>query len=497
MLLKNIIYSTESISRSPNSGSDGFQNKPLEFEGVQGIFSIRFATSNAKEMALNLEHVFGLEKIAQLGLENGNPFLSTHVLRKNNVVFEIMTTLEPPLNSYASQMDLKNRQTVSIDLDIKIKFENILMDILGIHEKQMILEALKYRTVRKLMIEHDNVDKDKLEALLLEAKTASSLDKFVATHGMGVSDIVFTVKNLRKVFAKAIAAGAVIICHPRVVGDNQGSVLIATIGVPFSDLQHTLVENLNYSGVYLPKYAKCDPVQNSSKADSLLCEIDHCVQNFSWNELTANAKFYISAFGLHKFWSVDENDVSTENSGLRSVVLTNFNGNVIMPMNEPVKSKMRGQIEEFYDFYGGPGVQHIALKTNDIITTVGFLKSRGLEFNTISDNYYREVEKRLLYYNIELHEPFDLLKEHQILADFDPNTRFKQKNGKFHCHYILQIFSKPIHDRPTFFFEIIQRHNHNGFGKGTFKGLFESIEEQQKLRGTLIPTEDETNDSQF
>lgn len=491
MWLEKMPYEAENFGPNQRSSRDVVQNKPFEFEGVQSILSVRFATSNAKQMALYLQHVFGLEKLAFQGLENGNVLLSTHVLRMNDVVFEIMTSLETPMDTLQPRVQTNSEGTDCKQNNFGTEKETIIMDILGFSDRQRVLEALRYHSVRKLTDKLNIEDKEKLRRYVVEANVASAIDRFVALHGMGVFDIVLAVKNIRKLVAKAASAGAVIISHPEVSKDEQGSVIIATIKTPFSDLRHTLIENLDYIGPYLPNYGKSTVKDNSFETLSVISEFDHCVLNFTWNELATNAKFYISAFGFHKFWSVDDSDVSTENSGLRSIVLSNFNGKVLMPMNEPAKSKMRGQIEEFYDFYGGSGVQHIALKTDDIISTVLCLKTKGLEFNTVSENYYLDLEKRLLFYKIELHEPFEVLKELQILADFDPNTRFKQKNGKFHCHYILQIFSKPVHDRPTFFFELIQRHNHHGFGKGTFKGLFESIEEQQKLRGTLVPVEEE------
>lgn len=180
--------------------------------------------------------------------------------------------------------------------------------------------------------------------------------------------------------------------------------------------------------------------------------------------------------------------MSTGATALKSVVMASANGKVKMPINEPAKGIMKGQIEEFYEFYKGPGVQHIALITRDIIALVKAMRLRGIDFNTISDAYYKNLEERLNKDSIKLFESFEELKALHILVDFDLASKYLHRDGRYRCHYILQIFTKPLHDRPTLFLEIIQRHHHNGFGKGTFKGLFETIEAQQRLRGTLVPS---------
>lgn len=454
--------------------------------GIQSFYSVRLVTSSAKEMAAYLQTILGLEKIAYQGLENGNSCLASHVLRKNDVVLEISGTLETRTDF---RYDSKKKCALEVE---KTEMENKTMHTLEYLECQrsVVRESLRYNAVQKYFGK-PGATKQNGHKIVLEAATASAVEDFISIHGMGVFDVVFLVKDVRRVFSKAVAAGALVIRQPEITSDKNGSVFIATVGTPVSDLRHTLVQLVDYKGPYLPGYASVEPKQGNvaQSTAGVLCDIDHCVQNFSWNELNVSTQFYISAFGLHKFWSVDDKDVSTENAGLRSIVLTNTNQRVKMPINEPAMAKMRGQIEEFYDYYGGPGVQHIAIRTDDIIETVITMKKRGIEFNSVSSTYYKKLGEHLDIYNIELHEDLKILKEHHILLDFDPSTRFKQKNGKFLCHYILQIFTNPIHDRPTLFFEIIQRYNHNGFGKGTFRGLFESIEEQQKLRGTLVSTE--------
>ncbi|WPK24803.1 hypothetical protein PUMCH_002094 [Australozyma saopauloensis] len=458
-------------------------------DGIQSFFAVRLATSNAKEMAAYLCHIFGFTEIATRDLENGNICVCSHVLRKDDVVFEVVGTLET--RSDTSYTKAKDKFQIShppegnfIDLETKI------LNFLGGSEdlRQNVHEALQYNGIRKLIDELGKLNQPVVLSAIEEASMASKINEFVSLHGIGVIDVAFEVKNVRNLYSKAISAGATIINPPKLSRDLNGGVLIATVGSPISDIHHTLVEFLDYNGPYLPSYA---PAKSHTVEDRefVLQGIDHCVQNYHFGELIPSTNFYMSAFGLHKFWSVDDKDISTSNSGLRSIVISNLNEKVLLPFNEPVESKMRGQIEEFYDYYGGPGIQHIALRTNNIIAMVRSLKSQGLEFNTISDEYYEALKQKLTLLKIELYEDFEELKSHHILADVDQSSLYHLQDGKLRSNYILQIFSKPIHDRPTLFFEIIQRYNHNGFGKGTFKGLYESIEEQQKLRGTLTPTE--------
>lgn len=496
LLLKELPFYSSLTSKSRPKTTEGI--KPCEVDGIQEFFSVRFASSNAKEMAQYFQMVFGMTKVAFQGLENGNKCVSSHVLVNGKVTFEVMGSLETRTDIAYSNRVKQTSKTPRFSLIFKessilAKTEKKALEIVGesARVRACVLEALRYDSVQSCVRSAGAKDKDIVSAIIQEANMASFVSDFVASHGVGIFDVVFKVKGLKRVFSKAVATGATVIRQPEQISDEYGSVWIATVGTPLSDLHHTLVEIIDYTGPYLPNYAKVNSKSYGNERNVLLNEIDHCVQNFTWNQLVLSSKFYISAFGFHKFWSVDDRDVGTSNSGLRSIVLANSNESVLMPINEPVKSKMRGQIEEFYDYFGGPGVQHVALRTSDIISCITELRSRGMEFNTMSERYYDDLKTRLNFFKIELHEDFKLLKQNNIAADFDPSTRFKQKNGLFHCHYILQIFSKPIHDRPTLFFEIIQRHNHNGFGKGTFKGLFESIEEQQKLRKTLVPTQEE------
>lgn len=409
----------------------GHYTSKVATDGILDIHSVRFASANAKETARFMEYAFGLQEIAYKGLETGSTFLASHVVRTGNVVFEIVNSLGQA-NGYTNG-----------------------------NTKSGIMDEEEYAIITS---------------------------DFVHRHGLGVLDVAISVVNAEESFAKAVKAGALVVSEPMVVSDDSGSIKTATVRVPDTDLMHTLVENINYTGVFMPYYQKSELVVKPGNNVGLRC-VDHCVQNHTWNLMMPYARFYAAAFGLHKFWSVDDKDVYTGATALRSIVMASANGKVKLPINEPAKGQMKSQIEEFYDFYNGPGIQHIALRTTDILATVTELRHRGVEFNTIADTYYENLENRLSADSIELYEDFDLLKKNHILVDFDPESRFKTTRGIYRCNYILQIFTKPLHDRPTLFFEIIQRRHHNGFGKGTFKGLFETIELQQKLRGTLVPSD--------
>ncbi|KAG9556346.1 4-hydroxyphenylpyruvate dioxygenase, partial [Aureobasidium melanogenum] len=202
--------------------------------------------------------------------------------------------------------------------------------------------------------------------------------------------------------------------------------------------------------------------------------IDHCVGNQDWNEMDDVCAYYEKALGFHRFWSVDDKDMCTEFSALKSVVMASPNEVIKMPINEPAEGKKQSQIEEYVDFYGGAGVQHVAFRTTDIVTAIRNLKARGMEFIKVPETYYVAMRKRLEAAGMKLNEDFDVLASLDILIDFDEGG------------YLLQLFTKHVLDRPTVFIEIIQRNNFDGFGAGNFKSLFEAIEREQELRGNLI-----------
>lgn len=437
---------------------DGHVNCKFPLDGIVCFYAVQFATSNAKEMATYLQNAMGFEYVAYRNLETGSRLIAGHVLKNGNVVVEVVTSLKStPQNSQP---------------EVAEKLLKYFPGNLGPH---LALIASHYHEV------HHDMSRE----LAYDAILANTADQFISRHGMGVLDVSLEVTDVDLVYSLAVTNGAILIQPPLTFHDRYGLVKLAKVRVPDTDLHHTLVQRLEYRGAYLPGYKPLELYHDMLRIS--FCEIDHCVQNYSWNEMQRYARFYAAAFGLHKYWSVDEADISTGNTALRSLVMASTNGKVKMPINEPAETRLVGQIQEYIEFFGGPGIQHIALRTRNIIDTVVSLRTRGVEFNDISYSYYHDLGKRLASDRIRLHEDMDQLMANNILVDFDPESKFPRKDGSFGCNYILQIFTKPLHDRPTFFFEIIQRRHHNGFGKGTFKGLFETIENQQRLRGTLVP----------
>jgi 4-hydroxyphenylpyruvate dioxygenase len=297
----------------------------------------------------------------------------------------------------------------------------------------------------------------------------------LSTHGDAVKDVSFEVDDVRKVYESAIKNGARGVKAPEVLSDEDGEVIVATVAT-YGDTTHTLVQRGGYSGVFMPGFrraaARQDPLDNILPAVHLDA-IDHCVGNQDWGEMDNVCDYYEKALGFHRFWSVDDKTVCTEYSALKSVVMASPNELVKMPINEPAHGKRKSQIEEYVDFYSGSGVQHIALRTSNIIAAVSNLRARGVEFITIPDSYYKQMKVRLSKSSVRVKEDTELLKELGILIDFDEGG------------YLLQLFTKPLMDRPTVFIEIIQRCNFNGFGAGNFRSLFEAIERDQAERGNL------------
>eukprot|EP00871_Galdieria_phlegrea_P000532 jgi/Galph1/147/GphlegSOOS_G4973.1 len=297
------------------------------------------------------------------------------------------------------------------------------------------------------------------------------LGKFVQQHGDGVKDLAFEVEDCEAAFQEAVRNGAKVIQKPQTMSDEHGQVVVATIYAGYGDMHHSLVERKNYKGAFMPDYKK-DPLVSSLPVPSLQV-IDHCVSNQPDGEMNRVVEWYIKTLGFHRFWSVDDSQIHTEYSALRSVVVTDTKERIKMPVNEPAAGKKKSQIQEFVDYYGGPGIQHIALHTMDIIGAIAALRSRGVNFIQAPKTYYEDLRKRLAGASIKVKEDLDKIESLDILVDFDDRG------------YLLQIFTRPLQDRPTFFIEIIQRHNHSGFGAGNFKSLFEAIEKDQALRGNL------------
>ena len=243
----------------------------------------------------------------------------------------------------------------------------------------------------------------------------------------------------------------------------------------YGDTVHTLVERKNYKGKFLPGYVlatQVDPIIKLLPPIGLDF-IDHIVGNQPDNEMTPACEWYEQKLDFERFWSVDDTQIHTEYSSLRSVVVTDFDETIKMPINEPANGLKKSQIQEYVDFYGGAGVQHIAFNTQDIIKAVENARARGGDFLEVPDTYYDNLRERLKSSKLKVTESIDVLQKLKILVDYDENG------------YLLQIFTKPVEDRPTLFYEFIQRKNHQGFGAGNFKSLFEAIELEQGRRGNL------------
>ena len=288
----------------------------------------------------------------------------------------------------------------------------------------------------------------------------------IAKHGDGVRDMAFWVDDARDAYAKAIERGATSVQEPTVLKDDDGEIVIAGIRT-YGDTIHSIVERRNYKGLFMPGYRAVQSPYNPPGTG--LKYVDHCVGNVELGKMNEWVEFYSRVLGFYNLLSFDDKAISTEYSALMSKVMSNGNGRIKFPINEPAKGKKKSQIEEYLDFYRGPGVQHIAIATDDIIKTVRELKSRGVEFLSIPRVYYETVLDRVG----KIDEDIEPLAELGILVDHDDEG------------YLLQIFSKPVQDRPTIFFEIIQRKGAKSFGAGNFKALFESIEREQALRGNL------------
>ncbi len=288
----------------------------------------------------------------------------------------------------------------------------------------------------------------------------------IRLHGDGVRDLAFWVDDARDAYAKAIARGAESAGEPQVLTDEHGEVVIAAIRT-YGDTIHSIVERRNYRGLFLPGFV---PVTSEYKPSPVgLKYVDHCVGNVELGKMNHWVGFYADVLGFFNLLTFDDKDISTEYSALMSKVMSNGNGRIKFPINEPASGKKKSQIEEYLDFYRGPGVQHIAIATDDIISTVRQLKARGVEFLRTPGTYYDEVFDRVG----KIDEDTTALRELGILIDRDDEG------------YLLQIFTKPVEDRPTLFYEIIQRKGAKGFGKGNFRALFESIEREQAARGNL------------
>ena len=289
----------------------------------------------------------------------------------------------------------------------------------------------------------------------------------IRRHGDGVKDIALWVDDAESAWRETTTRGAISVREPETLRDADGEVRMASIAI-YGETIHTFVERRNYRGMFLPGYVQANPLDLACRPTGLK-HIDHIVGNVGFGEMDRWASFYRDVMGFRMLKHFDEKDISTEYSALMSKVMTNGNERIKFPLNEPAVGRRKSQIEEYLDFYNGPGVQHMALATDDIIETVSTLERNGVEFMSVPAAYYDELRSRVG----DIDEPLDVLRALNILVDRDDEG------------YMLQIFTKPVEDRPTLFYEIIQRKGSRGFGKGNFKALFEAIERDQASRGNL------------
>jgi len=292
------------------------------------------------------------------------------------------------------------------------------------------------------------------------------INEHINKHGDGVKVVALWVDDATKAWKETTSRGAKSFMEPQKEEDENGYVVRSGIHT-YGETVHIFVERSNYNGIFLPGYKKWESHYNPEPVG--LKFVDHMVGNVGWNEMNDWCKFYGEVMGFAQIISFDDKDISTDFTALMSKVMSNGNGRIKFPINEPAEGKKKSQIEEYLDFYNGPGVQHIALATNDIVKTVSAMRDRGVEFLYVPETYYDDVLDRVG----EIDEDIEILKKHGVLIDRDEEG------------YLLQLFTKPVVDRPTMFFEIIQRKGAQSFGKGNFKALFEAIEREQESRGTL------------
>jgi 4-hydroxyphenylpyruvate dioxygenase len=299
-----------------------------------------------------------------------------------------------------------------------------------------------------------------------EAHAGTWVGEHVREHGDGVVDLAMTVPDAETAYQQAMAAGATSLAEPAVAEDEHGKVVTAAIAT-YGQTRHTFVQRDDYSGVFLPGYVRHDPVV-APRAPSFTA-IDHCVGNVELGRMDEWVGFYHRVLGFTNMKEFVGDDIATEYSALMSKVVADGSRKVKFPLNEPAAGKKKSQIDEYLEFYGGPGVQHLALVTDDIVASVLAMQAAGVEFLSTPDSYYDELGNWVGDTRVSV----ETLRELKILADRDEDG------------YLLQIFTKPVQDRPTVFFELIERHGSEGFGKGNFKALFEAIEREQERRGNL------------
>ena len=297
-------------------------------------------------------------------------------------------------------------------------------------------------------------------------RSGNAIADHIAKHGDGVKAIALKVEDATSAWEETTSRGGKSFLEPMTLTDGDGQLVMSGIHT-YGETVHLFIERENYHGVFMPGFRAWESTYNAPETGLLY--VDHCVGNVGWNQMNPWVKFYEDVMGFRNILSFDDKDISTEYSALMSKVMSNGNGYVKFPINEPAEGKKKSQVEEYLDFYDGEGVQHVAIATNDIVKTVTELQKRGLAFLNIPSTYYETVLDRVGHIDEDL-EPLQRLG---ILVDRDDEG------------YLLQIFTKPVEDRPTLFFEIIQRKGAKSFGKGNFKALFEALEREQEARGNL------------
>lgn len=311
------------------------------------------------------------------------------------------------------------------------------------------------------------LQQDKIRLVLTSPlKEGGEINRHIEKHGDGVKVVALWVDDAEKSYHETVNRGARSYMRPKKIEDENGQVILSGIHT-YGETVHIFVERQNYNGAFMPGFKPWNPSYKPQETG--LKYIDHMVGNVGWNEMRQWCEFYAKVMGFAQLVSFDDKDISTDYTALMSKVMSNGNGRIKFPINEPAEGKKKSQIEEYIEFYNGAGVQHIALATDNIIETVKMLKQRGVEFLQVPSTYYDTLLDRVG----QIDEDLEPLKELGILIDRDDEG------------YLLQLFTKPVLDRPTMFFEIIQRKGAKSFGKGNFKALFEAIEREQKLRGTL------------
>jgi 4-hydroxyphenylpyruvate dioxygenase len=311
------------------------------------------------------------------------------------------------------------------------------------------------------------IRQNKLTFVLTTPLRANSpITEHIHKHGDGVKVLALKVEDATSAWEETTKRGGKSYLEPVTLSDDDGEVVMSGIHT-YGDTVHLFIERENYRGVFMPGFRKWESSYNPPETGLLY--VDHCVGNVGWNQMNPWVKFYEDVMGFRNILTFDDKDISTEYSALMSKVMSNGNGFVKFPINEPAEGKKKSQVEEYLEFYNGEGVQHVAVATNDIVKTVTDLQKRGVEFLQIPASYYATVLDRVGHIDEDL-EPLERLG---ILVDRDDEG------------YLLQIFTKPVEDRPTLFFEIIQRKGAKSFGKGNFKALFEALEKEQDARGNL------------